>query len=223
MKKHTLLELKDLVVARCSRERATMLIQLLESAADRLEKAPASTATRFHHAYDGGLVDHIHEVAQFALEITSGLMCPEGVKMMEQSVVTVAILHDLGKIGDGQGNPQYVPNILKNGKQSDAIPYEKDKDKCRKYPMPSAEVNHLLSFAEFSDGEASLALLADAAPLLLADLTESEVNAIRYHDGGYGKAKYAAGYQGKEDALAIIIHAADMLSSRARNNEPQAP
>lgn len=218
--KNTTLDLKQAVNALCfSKERAVLLMRLIDKVDDRLSKAPASSAVRYHHAYEGGLVDHITEVYNLSLALANGIGFDGA-----QSIITVAILHDLSKIGDGDGNPQYVPNILKSGKVSDAIPYEKDKEECRRFnTFTNQEAASLLGFAEFSDGEASLALLAALAPDLLADLTESEVNAIRFHDAGYGKAKYATGYQGKEDQLAIIVHAADMLSSRSRNWETPTP
>ena len=189
-------------------------MRLIDSNDDRISKAPASSAVRYHHAYEGGLVDHICEVIDYASNL-GGSLSPA---VSLQSIVTVSTLHDLNKIGDSAGTVAYAPNILKSGKQSDAIPFEKDKT-CRKLKTGNPEADSLLGFADPSDGEASLALLSFLMPDLLADLTESEVNAIRFHDGGYGKAKYASGYQGKEDQLAIIIHAADMLSSRRRNWE----
>ena len=213
MKQHTTSDLKSLVAAHCDQPRTILLNNLIDKIEDRLSKAPASSAVRYHHAYEGGLVDHIYEVFNYIQHLVGGT----GGWPSLQSFLTAAILHDLGKIGDSAGNPSYVPNILKSGKVSDAIPYEKDKEKCRKFVTGNIEADSLLQFADFSDGEASLALVAEIAPDLITDLTESEVNAIRYHDGGYGKAKYAGGYQGKEDQLAIILHAADMLSSRKGN------
>ena len=38
-------------------------------------------------------------------------------------VVASVVLHDISKIGDPFGPERYVPNMLKSGKVSDAIPY----------------------------------------------------------------------------------------------------
>lgn len=204
------------VVKHCNDTRKKLLINLLNSEIGRkIGEAPASTATRYHHSYEGGLYDHICEIIEAGIKFATvvGNVSP-------QAVITVAILHDLNKIGDSKGDDHYIPNHSeKTGKRSEAEPYKRDKEKCRKWATGNMEIDTILKFAELSDGEASLALLSQVAPDLLMDLTGSETNAIRYHDGGYGKAKYAAGYCGREDNLAIIIHAADMLSSRSRNNE----
>jgi len=47
---------------------------------------------------------------------------------------------------------------------------------------------------------------------LFIDLTEEEEFAIRYHDGLYERANYAV--NGNETALYIILHTADLWSSR---------
>ena len=54
--------------------------------------------------------------------------------------------------------------------------------------------------------------VAALLPGLYAVLNEEVRFAIRYHDGAYGCDKYEMG--GKETALQMLLHAADMLSSR---------
>ena len=196
--------------------RVELLSDLFDNISHRFIEAPASTRTAHHHAYPGGLVQHIDEIVDYAIPMVDAIGDDDKKPTIEE-IVTVAILHDLGKVGDACGNPQYVPNILKSGKQSDSIPYKIDKEYCRKITTGIPEFDKLFTFADFTDGEASIALIAELAPELLLELNESEINAVLYHDGGFGKAKYAPGYRGKEDVLAIIIHAADMLSSRKRN------
>ena len=49
-------------------------------------------------------------------------------------------------------------------------------------------------------------------PEVFAKLTEAEIYAIIYHGGAYETSHYELA--GKENSLQIIIHAADMLSSR---------
>jgi hypothetical protein len=213
---HTKTHIVDEITKHCNDTRKKLLLDLLTSEIGRkIGEAPASTAVRFHHAYDGGLYDHICEIIDLGIDFASKAVG----NVSPQAVITVAILHDLNKVGDSKGNAHYIPNLSeKTGKRSEAEPYKKDKDECRKWTTGNMEIDSILKFAELSDGEQSLALLTKIAPDLLMDLTPSEINAIRFHDGGYGKAKYASGYCGKEDNLAIIIHAADMISSRARNN-----
>lgn len=210
----------DEVTKHCNDTRKKLLLDLLNSEIGRrIEEAPASTAVRYHHAYEGGLYDHICEIIDTGIDFAKAVG-----NVSPQAVITVAILHDLNKVGDSKGDAYYIPNHSeKTGKRSEAEPYKRDKEKCRRWDTGNTEIDAVLKFAELSDGEASLALLMKIAPDLFMDLTESETNAIRFHDGGYGKAKYAAGYCGREDNLAIIIHAADMLSSRARNNPTTTP
>ena len=54
--------------------------------------------------------------------------------------------------------------------------------------------------------------VAALSPGLYAALTDEVKWAIRYHDGAYGCGKYELG--GKETALQMLLHAADMWSSR---------
>lgn len=212
---HTKTGITEAVVKHCNDTRRKLLIDLLNSEIGRkIGEAPASTAVRYHHAYEGGLYDHICEIIDTGIEFAKVVG-----NVSAQSVITVAILHDLNKIGDSKGDDYYIPNHSeKTGKRSEAEPYKRDKEKCRKWSTGNMEIDSILKFSDLSDGEASLALLTGISPDLFLNLTDSELQAIRYHDGGYGRAKYASGYCGREDNLAIIIHAADMVSSRARNN-----
>jgi hypothetical protein len=225
MKERTQKILKTIKENILDEERSRLLSELVTKLSERLEATPASTAVRYHHAYDGGLLDHIQEVFEIGWQISGGINSNHAV-ISRDSVLTVAILHDIGKIGDSKGNAQYVPNVSeKTGKRSEAEPFRIEKTSLRKFEEEAEknpELRVLLPFLDTSDGENSLALLSVVGPELLASLTPSEINAIQYHDGGYGKAKYASGYRGKEDALAILIHAADMLSARKRNWEKGA-
>ena len=64
-------------------------------------------------------------------------------------------------------------------------------------------------------------LLATAVAPELANLPPEVVQAITYHDGGYGRAKYDL--TGGERALMIALHAADMMSSRFEGSWPIDP
>jgi hypothetical protein len=50
-------------------------------------------------------------------------------------------------------------------------------------------------------------------------LTPDQVFAIRYHDGAYEAGKHDSDFAGKECPLQLILHCADMLSSREERNE----
>jgi hypothetical protein len=62
-----------------------------------------------------------------------------------------------------------------------------------------------------ADGKFSYLLTCGFVPEF-AQLPPDIVQAIFYHDGGYGQGRYEL--NGNEDLLTIIIHAADMASSR---------
>lgn len=221
------MKLINLIKSNTTGNRLACLLNLVLANQSRFESSPGSTAVRYHHSYDGGLADHICEVAELAIAMSASIGPFYGQPApTAQEIVTVALLHDLNKIGDGEGNAHYIPNVSeKTGKRSVAEPYTKNKSAHK--PMVShLEADAIIRYADLSCGESSMVTLSALAPELLDEaidghLSESEINAILFHDGGYGKAKYASGYQGKEDRLAILIHAADMLSSRKRNWEPE--
>lgn len=213
------MKLIELITKHTTENRQALLLGLVAENFEKFKAAPASGALRRHHAYEGGLMDHICEVAELSIALAGAIEPAYGPGPTAQEIVTVAVLHDLNKIGDAGGNAHYIPNISeKTGKRSVAEPFVKNKDAHKPFTS-EPEIGAIIQYADLSCGELSLATLAGLSTTLLEDLTDTEINAIRFHDGGYGKAKYAAGYQGKEDRLAILIHTSDMLSSRKRNWE----
>lgn len=186
---------------------------------ERFKTAPASTQVSKHQAYPGGLIDHILEVYEFLIRMTT--------PYSSAIIFRAATLHDICKIGDSQGSPYYVPNILKGGKQSDAKPYEIEYDNRLSFgqivpadsldinPNAYEEIKYLWeqSKKNLSHGNLSLALIRSVDINLFNSLTEDEIEAIKYHDGGYGD-KYSQ--PSKLSALAIYLHCADMLSSRSK-------
>lgn len=148
----------------------------------------------YHLAKEGGLLEHSVNVLQVAEKIGVTLYGGEKYNEIHDSVVIAALLHDLGKCGQF-GKPEYVPNILKDGKQSDKKPYERNKDLLN--------VPHEVR---------SVAIAS-----MFIDLTEEEQHAILYHNGLYGCFKYEL--QGNETPLYMLIHFADMWASRVIEKE----
>ncbi len=70
-----------------------------------LYKAPASTMTSLHNAFEGGLVDHLIRVARWAISHNelNGKLSPK-TKCDPKSVARVSILHGIGR------SNLYVPN-----------------------------------------------------------------------------------------------------------------
>ena len=161
--------------------------------------APASSGGGRHNSEEGGLAEHSLNVYKTAVNLTKALMGPisRNSKNFQNSLAIVCLLHDLGKIGD-HGKKAYVPNILKSGKQSDSKPWERNKD-LTNIPHSTRSV-----------------LIAER----WIDLTEDEEYAILYHDGLYDRETGGmAVIQGHETKLLMILHWADMWSSRVIENQ----
>lgn len=58
-------------------------------------KAPASTVTKLHNAFEGGLIAHLLNVAKYAIMFNNAL--PTDEKVDQNSLLKVALLHQIGK------------------------------------------------------------------------------------------------------------------------------
>lgn len=145
-----------------------------------------------HLAKEGGLAEHSLNVAKIA-KGTLWTMCNDN-DISEDTLIIVCLLHDLGKMGQ-YGKTNYVENTLKSGKQSASKPYKTNPD--------------LL----YVDHEVRSIVIAQQ----YIDLTEEEQQAILWHNGLYGNFRYQI--QGKETALYLILHFADMYASRVLEEE----
>ena len=161
----------------------------MESLVDYMDEigyftAPASGGN--HLCEPGGLAQHSWNVYTTAMSIAGILKFDTD---MVNSVTIAALLHDLGKCGD-YGKQMYIPNMLKSGKLSTAKPYKRNPDL-----LPIDHATRSIKLAA-----------------LFIDLTEDEEFAIRYHDGLYETSNY--GVKGNETPLYMILHFADLWSSR---------
>lgn len=146
-------------------------------------EAPASGG--HHLATTGGLLEHSLNVAEMMFNVADTL--PDSID--QESMAIVALFHDLGK-ATYFGKPNYVENILKSGKRSDAKPYETNKERLN-IPHEIASVHILAQYIQ---------------------LTEEETFAIMYHNGLYTPLGY--GVKGNETSLYMLLHFADLWSSR---------
>ena len=150
--------------------------------------APASGGN--HSFGEGGLAEHSLNVCHTAEKLSVSLIGGKNITdEIRNSVVIAALLHDLGKCGD-YGKKMYIENILKSGKQSEAKPWKRNPEL-----LPLDHATRSIKLAT-----------------LFIDLTEEEEFAIRYHDGLYETANY--GVKGHETQLYMLLHWADMWSSR---------
>ena len=178
-------DLKDKIIAELKNTKRDGIEDLI----DAMEKggffeAPCSGKVAYHLAEPSGLMKHSWNVLIYMRKLNEAL----GRMIADDSIVLVALLHDLGKMGD-HGKPNYVENILKTG-QSKAEPYKTNKE--------LAYIAH----------EVRSVMIAER----FIELTEDEETAILYHNGLYGNFKYDI--SGKETPLYLITHTADMWCSR---------
>jgi 23S rRNA maturation-related 3'-5' exoribonuclease YhaM len=160
--------------------------------------APASGGN--HSNEEGGLARHSVNVMWTIERLGVSLLGDENYNIVQDSAVIVALLHDLGKCGDF-GKQMYVPNMIKDGRPTKAAPEQKYKQSEAK---PWKRNPDLLPL-DHATRSIKLATL-------FIDLTEEEEFAIRYHDGLYETANY--GIKGHETQLYMLLHWADMWSSR---------
>lgn len=153
----------------------------------------------YHLAYEGGLAEHSLNVCDLAISLLHTFYITPYTEYWSDSVIISALLHDLGKMGQF-GKPNYVPNMLK-GRATKANPnpepYQSDKKPFVTNP-------------ELIPVEHEIRSIQIASQFI--KLTEDESFAILNHNGMYSVLKYS--YAGKETALSMIIHWADMWAAR---------
>jgi len=218
MAKRTFAELNGYIDTNCSPRRAALLRSFLLSLEEKdnaVSKAPASSKVSHHAAYEGGLIDHIFSLTEYAAPFAGNAQYPG---VTTESIVSVAVLHDIHKACDTMGNKAYVPNISeKTGKRSEAQPFTKNAmfGWGSRTPEDTTETVFwkflMANYNQFFGGEVSLALIYALKQDLFAELSDDERQAIRFHDGGFGPGRKSGG---NECALTIVIHMADMMASR---------
>lgn len=148
----------------------------------------APCSSKYHLANEGGLAEHSLNVFDALVMLDKGL----GSDLDYTDMVIVALLHDLGKMGD-YGKPNYVENILKSGKRSEAEPF------C---------TNKMLTYEEHEIRSVIIASRHIA-------LTEDQQTAILHHNGLYGKLDSSFGNHNYDSSkLAFLLHTADMWCCR---------
>lgn len=157
-----------------------------------------------HLAKEGGLLEHSLNVYEIMRSLAA-ILCydtygNDAYRKLCDSVIICALLHDLGKIGD-YGKPNYVPNMIKDGRPTKAEPEQKYKQSESK---PYKTNSGLL----YEPHEVRSVKIASK----FINLTEDEEFAILMHNAPYGVFRYEI--QGKETSLYLLLHFADMWASR---------
>lgn len=153
----------------------------------------------YHLAYEGGLAEHSLNVCDMAMNLLHTFYEQPHIEYWRNSVIISALLHDLGKMGQF-GKPNYVPNMLK-GRVTKANPAPEP------YQSPKKP---FVTNPELIPVEHEIRGIQIASQFI--ELTEDESYAILNHNGMYSVLKYT--YSGKETALSMIIHWADMWAAR---------
>lgn len=167
------------------RDEFLRLMDFVENETDYLS-SPAST--RFHLCRKHGLLEHSVNVAENMLKIRSAV-APD---IDEESCIIVALIHDLGKAGM-PGKPQYIANE----------PTAKQKQYGYGPSVPYRMNDNLIYLS------VPLRSLYLAIPHI--SLTESEVQAIMYHDGQYVDDNKSVAT--KETPLLLLLQYADTWST----------
>jgi len=144
--------------------------------------SPAST--RFHLNREGGLLEHSIGVTETMLKLRE-VLTPQ---ISEESCVIVGLFHDVGKIGM-PGKPRYIKNNNDWEVRNRNITYNIN---------PKEVYMNLAS--------RSLYLIAKYIPL-----SDSEAQAILYHDGQYVEANKEVAHH--EVPLTLLAHFADVWSA----------
>ena len=175
--------LKSRVVKR--KDEFSALIDFMEKETDYLT-SPAST--RFHLCRKQGLLEHSVNVAETMLKFRDAI-APE---IDEESCIITALIHDLGKAGM-PGRPQYLEN--------------EPTPKQKQYGFPAS--------IPYRMNENLIYLSVPVRSLYLAlphiSLSESEVQAVMYHDGQYVDDNKSVAT--KETPLLLLLQYADTWST----------
>lgn len=178
------------------------LHKLYEHFKDELMFMPASGKEYFHNCYPGGYVVHVLNVIKNSIKL-SELWKESGSvnNFTNDELIFTALNHDLGKVGD-KDNKYYV---------------EHD-EQWRKSKGELYKINEDLTYMEVADR--SLFLLQQFG----IPYSQNEFIAIKLHDGMYSDANKAyligwSDYKTLRSNLPIIVHHADMMSTRIEYEE----
>ena len=102
-------KLRTIINDTFSGDRLERLNKMYDDLEDRMVVAPASAKKSFHNAMVGGYVEHILHVVEMSQQIRD-LWESNGatINFTNEELIFAALHHDLGKIGDLEGNDYYL-------------------------------------------------------------------------------------------------------------------
>ena len=179
--------------------RKTKLLAFYKQIELNLATSPASSKVSHHNCFIGGYVDHVIRVVEAAL-VLDKVWDRFGQKKnyTVEELVFSAINHDLGKLGESNDQPFYIPNDSQWHIDKQGAHYK---------------INSNLTHMRIADR--SLYYLQRYGVLV----TENEFLAIKLHDGLYEEANkpYYITYNSDSEIksnLPYILHQADLMASR---------
>lgn len=127
--------------------------------------APSSAREEYHNCYAGGLAEHSLEVAKYAKQLAAAL-CPD--KYTDAHLTFLALVHDLGKAGDGA--EEYFSFKDSDWHQKQGIKYEIN-EKCSAMSISDRTLYLLQKHGITLDPEEFIAIkLVEAKPEEVPDL-----------------------------------------------------
>ena len=197
-------KLRTIINNTFSGDRLERLNKMYDDLEDRMVVAPASAKKAFHNAMVGGYVEHILHVVEMSQQIRD-LWESNGatINFTNEELIFAALHHDLGKIGDLEGNDYYIPQ---------------DND-CR--------VKNMGELYKHNEDITTYMNVTDRAMFILQhygiSMSEWEYLGLKLADGLYEDAneKYLKGYNPAwrlKSNIAYIVHQADMMATHTEND-----
>jgi putative nucleotidyltransferase with HDIG domain len=180
------------VCSSLAQPRRDAVLAMVDRLGERLVMCPGSSRVDYHNCFPSGLVEHSVRVVKNALALAKAL----NLAVDRDSVIFCALFHDIGKVGD-ERDDYYVPQ-----------PSSWHRDKGMLY-----EVNPAMRFMTTS--QRSVYLLGHFG----IPTTHEEYTAVLLNDGQYDEAN--APYKLKESDLALLVHMADLVSTKQEKGQMQ--
>lgn len=179
-----------LVAAFPDEDRRKKVVEMLEGPVGvDYFSSPASSREQFHDCHPGGLVQHSLNVVLNLHRLANDL-CPG--EFPKHVLNFVGLFHDLGKVGDGMGNPRYVPNPSVGGRNRGYL----------------YEINENMVWMTTAD--AGLYILQSHG----ITCSLPEYLAIKLNDGQYVEENRS--YRMREPKLALLLHWADLWDAQSK-------
>lgn len=158
-----------------------------------------------HLSHEGGLAEHSLNVYRIMKDMAIVLLEKSEYERLSDSIIICSLLHDVGKCGE-YDKPNYIPNMIKDGRPTKVNPEQKYKQSDSKPYITNPELLYIPHEVR------SISIIRQ-----YINLTEEENHAIYYHNGKYTHT----GYDLKETPLQMLLHFADLWSSRVIEMEVQ--